>query len=155
MRANDTQQTRAQQGHSRDECMRAGRLFAKTARPSTPFNSTLGLGIAFRRGLGVLITGRDNYTAVSDQLKMGTDLVDHPEHADDPATAALILAQYLSNNAVAIRSAIKAGNLRHARKLVNGGSHGLNEFVTAFNDGRKFLHLAAIKRAKGKVRKKK
>jgi predicted chitinase len=99
----------------------------------------------------VQLTGRANYTTVSKQMGVGKGLVDDPDQANDPQTAAVILAQFLANHETAIRTAIKQGNLAQARKLVNGGSHGKREFQNAFNAGRLFLHLAAIETAKKKV----
>ena len=50
-------------------------------------------------------------------------------------TAARILAQFLKNNESAIRAALKNRDLAKARKLVNGGSHGLEAFEDAYNIG--------------------
>jgi predicted chitinase len=116
-------------------------------------NTGGGDGDRFKGRGFVQLTGRSNYTQVSEQLKMANKLVDDPGLADDPKVAALILAQFLSNNAHGIRMAVRSGNLRHARKLVNGGSHGYEEFRASFNAGRKFLHLAAIQRAKVKAKR--
>jgi predicted chitinase len=39
------------------------------------------------------------------------------------------------DNATKIRAALAANNLATARKLVNGGSNGLSNFVSAFTIG--------------------
>jgi len=91
------------------------------------------------------VTGRDNYERIGRQI--GVNLVDEPNKALDPAIAAKILAQYLKNNEVDIRDALKWGNLPLARRKVNGGSNGLPEFTTAFNAGRNYLHMAVVVRA--------
>jgi peptidoglycan L-alanyl-D-glutamate endopeptidase CwlK len=63
----------------------------------------------------------------------------NPDKANDPQIAALILAQFLKNHQNEIRKAIKANDLAKARRLVNGGSHGLNEFSSAFRAGRRYI----------------
>ena len=48
----------------------------------------------------------------------------------------LILAQFLKTKEAAIRTALTAGDLLAARRLVNGGSHGFTRFEDAFKRGR-------------------
>ena len=99
------------------------------------------------RGRGFCqLTGRANYERIGRQI--GVNLVDEPDKALDAAIAAKILAQFLKNNEVDIRDALKWGNLPFARKKVNGGSNGLAEFSTSFNAGRNYLHMAVVLRAK-------
>ena len=50
--------------------------------------------------------------------------------------AAKILARFLKNKEPQIREALFNGDLKRARRLVNGGSHGLDRFKTAFNTGK-------------------
>jgi len=109
-------------------------------------------GASFKGRGFVQLTGRVNYLHIGKQLGLGNLLIKHPEKANDPKIAADVLAQFLKNHEHAIRSALKKGNLAHARRLVNGGSHGLAEFSKAFNIGRKFLHLAVIKHARKKIK---
>ena len=78
-----------------------------------------------------------NYTRIGPQI--GVDLVAAPEMANDPTTAGLILAQFLKNVETKVRAALADGNLRLARKLVNGGSHGLDRFEDAFERGQRAL----------------
>jgi putative chitinase len=88
------------------------------------------------RGRGfVQLTGRDNYTRLSAQLGLGTQLVTSPELANDPRIAARLLARFLKNKEAGIRRALANDDLRTARRLVNGGSHGLDGFTSAFRTG--------------------
>ena len=59
--------------------------------------------------------------------------------ANDPATAGVILAQFQRNVETRLRAALAEGNLRLARKLINGGSHGLDRFEDAFERGLRAL----------------
>jgi peptidoglycan L-alanyl-D-glutamate endopeptidase CwlK len=88
------------------------------------------------RGRGfVQLTGRANYTRLSAQLGMGDRLVTNPELANDPQVAARLLARFLKNKEAGIRRALANDDLRTARRLVNGGSHGLAGFTSAFRTG--------------------
>ncbi|PYV33360.1 MAG: peptidoglycan-binding protein, partial [Acidobacteria bacterium] len=49
--------------------------------------------------------------------------------------AAQLLAAFLKSKEDKIRQALEASDLATARKLVNGGSHGLADFSDAFNRG--------------------
>jgi len=91
------------------------------------------------RGRGfVQLTGRANYTRYANEI--GQDLVTHPELANDPQVAATILARFLSDREDRIREALAANpkDLATARRLVNGGSNGLDRFIDAFDRG---MHL--------------
>jgi putative chitinase len=87
----------------------------------------------------VQLTGRANYTTYSDKLRMGTDLVDDPDKANDPTIASQLLAFFLKDKEQRIRSALDTGDLAAARKLVNGGSHGLSDFSDAYHSGERVL----------------
>ena len=92
------------------------------------------------RGRGfVQLTGRDNYTRLSAQLGLGSQLVTSPEQANDPRIAARLLARFLKNKEAGIRRALANDDLRTARRLVNGGSHGLAGFTSAFRIGEGLL----------------
>jgi peptidoglycan hydrolase-like protein with peptidoglycan-binding domain len=88
----------------------------------------------------VQLTGRANYKQHGEAIGLGNQLIDNPELANQPDIAAKLLASFLKNKEQKIRSALAAGNLKAARKDVNGGSHGLDEFTDAFNKGK---HLIA------------
>jgi peptidoglycan L-alanyl-D-glutamate endopeptidase CwlK len=86
------------------------------------------------RGRGyVQLTGRFNYAHYARTLSL--DLIDHPALAAEPEPAARILAAFLSEKQTAIRAALAANNLAHARRLVNGGSNGLDRFIAAYTSG--------------------
>jgi len=84
----------------------------------------------------VQLTGRSNYTKYSRLLGLGDDLVTDPDLANDPIIAAQLLTAFLKDKEDDILAALSNNDLRKARKLVNGGSHGLDRFQDAFNRGK-------------------
>ena len=95
---------------------------------------------ALFKGRGfVQLTGRANYTHFSNLLGLGTQLVDNPDLANDPDIAARLLAAFLKGKESRIRSALAANDLATARKLVNGGTHGLADFADAFQRGQPLI----------------
>jgi hypothetical protein len=93
-------------------------------------NTQPGDGARFKGRGFVQLTGRANYEKFGQVL--GIDLAGQPDWANAPEVAALLLAQFLDDHAQAIRAALDAGNLKLARQLVNGGSHGLDRFSAVF-----------------------
>lgn len=88
------------------------------------------------RGRGfVQLTGRANYAEHGAAIGMGTGLVDNPDLGNDPVIAARLLASFLRSKETAIRSALAANDLKAARRLVNGGSIGLDRFADAYRIG--------------------
>ncbi len=88
------------------------------------------------RGRGFIqLTGRANYALHGAACGFGNQLVENPELANDPEIAARLLASFLKHHEDRIRAAIADNNLREARRLVNGGSHGLDTFVAAYDAG--------------------
>jgi len=88
------------------------------------------------RGRGFIqLTGRFNYSLHSAAIGMGRQLIDDPELANDPAIAARLLASFLKHHEDRIRTALTADDLREARRLVNGGSNGLEAFEAAYRTG--------------------
>jgi putative chitinase len=86
------------------------------------------------RGRGfVQLTGRANYTRYASEI--GVDLVTTPDLANDVQVAATLLARFLGDREDRIREALAASDLATARRLVNGGSNGLERFSDAFNKG--------------------
>ncbi len=83
----------------------------------------------------VQLTGRANYRQHGAAIGLGTQLVDNPDLANDPEIAARLLASFLKSRETAIRAAAAAGDLAEARKLVNGGSHGIDAFTSAWQTG--------------------
>lgn len=95
---------------------------------------------ALFKGRGfVQLTGKVNYISIGS--KIGVNLLAHPDLANEPTNAAKILAQFLKAHEASIRAALGDNNLALARKKVNGGSHGLKEFVAAFEAGRRYLGI--------------
>ncbi|NET50557.1 MAG: peptidoglycan-binding protein, partial [Merismopedia sp. SIO2A8] len=87
------------------------------------------------KGRGFIqLTGRANYEDFS--YEVGTDLIANPEAANEPNVAAKILAAFLKNKERRIREALLVGDLRSARRAVNGGSHGLDNFKKTIQIGR-------------------
>jgi putative chitinase len=88
------------------------------------------------RGRGfVQLTGRANYARHGAAIGMGDKLVEDPDLACDPEIAARLLASFLKAHEEKIRAALDAQDLAAARRLVNGGSHGVNAFEAAYNAG--------------------
>jgi putative chitinase len=65
--------------------------------------------------------------------------VTNPALANQPDIAAKLLASFLKSKEAKIRAALGHNDLRTARKLVNGGSHGLDQFTQAFNIGKSVI----------------
>jgi peptidoglycan L-alanyl-D-glutamate endopeptidase CwlK len=87
------------------------------------------------RGRGYIqLTGRANYANYGG-LVGEPDLVEHPERANDPEIAARLLAAFISSKEIAMKQALQDGDLSTARRLVNGGTHGLEQFANAYRIG--------------------
>ena len=67
------------------------------------------------------------------------NLVDVPDQGTDPDIAARILAAFIASRRVRIAQALLNGDLATARRLVNGGSNGLDRFSEAYNIGNRLL----------------
>jgi putative chitinase len=90
------------------------------------------------KGRGFIqLTGRANYTRIGGQI--GVDLVDKPTLANDATVAAKILARFLKNHELPIRNALSRGDLKTARREVNGGTHGFERFKPAFDTGKSLV----------------
>jgi putative chitinase len=93
-------------------------------------------GSSFKGRGYIQLTGRANYKEHGAAIGMGNKLVTNPALANQPDIAAKLLASFLKSKEAKIRSALRQNDLRTARKLVNGGSHGLDAFTQAFNIGK-------------------
>ena len=92
------------------------------------------------RGRGfVQLTGKANYTALGKNIGLGDQLIREPECCNEPHIAATILAAFLSARRNAIKQAMIDGDWRRARRLINGGSHGLGRFVDAITIGNRIF----------------
>lgn len=102
-------------------------------------NQAKGDGAKYRGRDYIQLTGRFNYQKYGAALGMGNKLATTPELANDPAIAGKLLAVFLKDKERSIKEALIAGDLRSARRLVNGGSHGLDRFTDAFRIGEALL----------------
>ncbi len=93
------------------------------------------------RGRGfVQLTGRANYRTIGKKIGVGKELEQNPELGCDARIASQILAAFLAAKERPIKQALLAEDLAGARRLVNGGSHGLKQFSTCYDKGvREFL----------------
>jgi putative chitinase len=90
------------------------------------------------KGRGFIqLTGRSNYKFHGDAI--GVDLISQPDLANDPLIAARLLASFIKSKERQIRDALANDNLKAGRKLVNGGSHGLEQFTDAFERGDRLI----------------
>lgn len=98
-------------------------------------NNAVGHGEKYKGRGFVQLTGRSNYETIGKAIGLGDRLVNEPELANDPDIAAQILARFLKNKEQKIRQALLVPDFEKARKLVNGGVHGLERFKVAFQIG--------------------
>lgn len=92
------------------------------------------------RGRGFIqLTGRANYQRIGERIGLGDGLVEDPDLANDSKVAARILASFLADREERIREALARDDLRKARRLVNGGSHGLAAFEECYRTGQRLL----------------
>jgi peptidoglycan L-alanyl-D-glutamate endopeptidase CwlK len=95
---------------------------------------------ALFKGRGFIqLTGRANYQQIGNAIGQGDQLVQNPDLANDPDVAAQILAAFLGAKQDEIRQALNADDLATARKLVNGGTHGLADSTDAFRRGQTLI----------------
>ncbi len=102
-------------------------------------NQGPGDGARYKGRGFIQLTGRANYQKHSQAIGLGNRLVSTPDLANDPDIAAQLLASFLKDKERAIKEALLDNDLRLARKLVNGGSHGLERFTDAFHIGDRLI----------------
>jgi peptidoglycan L-alanyl-D-glutamate endopeptidase CwlK len=91
------------------------------------------------RGRGFIqLTGRANYERHGNSIGI-PDLVVTPDQANDPNIAARLLASFVKASEQRIRSALVADDLATARRLVNGGTHGIDAFTDAYRIGQQLI----------------
>lgn len=95
-------------------------------------------GASFKGRGYVQLTGRVNYANFGPLVNV-PNLVNAPDQACDPDIAARILAAFIASRRVQIAQALLNGDLARARRLVNGGSNGLDRFSDAYNIGKRLL----------------
>jgi peptidoglycan L-alanyl-D-glutamate endopeptidase CwlK len=92
------------------------------------------------RGRGfVQLTGRANYLQHGRAIGLAEQLVVNPELANDPDSAARLLASFLKSREKPILAALAKNDLAAARRLVNGGSAGLARFTDAYQRGQTLI----------------
>ena len=96
-------------------------------------------GARFKGRGFIQLTGRDNYSRVGRQIGMADRLERQPELANEPGIAALVLACFLAARRQPIKEALLENDLARARRLVNGGRHGLDRFTEAYRIGQNRL----------------
>jgi putative chitinase len=92
-------------------------------------------GARFKGRGFIQLTGRSNYALHGASIGLGHQLIEDPDLASNPSIAARLLASFLKHREEQIRAALTAHDLNEARRLVNGGSNGLQEFEAAYNIG--------------------
>jgi putative chitinase len=102
-------------------------------------NNAVGDGSKFRGRGFIQLTGRSNYSFHGSAIGLGTGLIDSPERANDPEIAAKLLASFLDSKKMQIKQALLQNDLATARRLVNGGSNGLDRFTAAFQIGSRLV----------------
>jgi putative chitinase len=96
-------------------------------------------GARFKGRGFIQLTGRHNYSRVGRQIGMADRLERQPELANEPGIAALVLACFLAARRQSIKEALLENDLARARRLVNGGRHGLDRFTEAYRIGQNRL----------------
>jgi len=87
----------------------------------------------------IQLTGRANYQTHGRAIGLGDRLLTEPDLANDAEIAARLLASFLKSKERQIKEALLDNDLRTARKLVNGGSHGLDRFTDTFEKGSRLI----------------
>jgi predicted chitinase len=95
-------------------------------------NNQPGDGARFR-GRGFLgLTGRANYTQMSARLGLGSRLVDNPEDVKSPEVSARVVCAFFVDRLPTLLAALEQNDLAVVRRLVNGGTAGLDRFTPAY-----------------------
>jgi peptidoglycan L-alanyl-D-glutamate endopeptidase CwlK len=102
-------------------------------------NGAVGDGARYKGRGFVQLTGKANYQRFGQQI--GVDLIPDPEQANEPSTAAKLLAAFLKAQQHRIEQALAVGDFATARRTVNGGTFGLDQFTTSYQTGRRLLDL--------------
>jgi peptidoglycan L-alanyl-D-glutamate endopeptidase CwlK len=102
-------------------------------------NNRAGDGAKYRGRGFVQLTGRHNYAVYGGAIGLGDKLVKSPDLANEPVIAARLLAGFLKIREIAIKEALLENDLSRARRLVNGGTAGLDRFTEAYRRGDELL----------------
>lgn len=99
-------------------------------------NNAHGDGERYKGRGFIQLTGKANYADFSKLLSL-PDLLTNPDRALEPEIAARILAAFVKRAGRKIQEAILSNDLKAARRAVNGGEHGLDRFLEAYDRGSK------------------
>lgn len=102
-------------------------------------NSRKGHGEKYKGRGYIQLTGRYNYDKYGPKIGVGNKLIREPNLASVPEHAAALLSVFLKDQERLIKEALLHGELATARRLVNGGSHGLNRFTETYRIGQSLL----------------
>src|SRR5438067_6445407 len=100
-------------------------------------NNARGDGARYKGRGFVQLTGKANYQHFGQQI--GVDLIADPEQANEPRTAAKLLAAFLKRAELRIKTALAEEDFRDARRAVNGGTFGLDQFTHSYKVGERLL----------------
>ncbi len=89
----------------------------------------------------VQLTGRANYLKFG-RLVGEPGLADTPDLANSPDIAGRLLASFLWVKQGTLEAALARGDLSAARRLVNGGTNGLDRFAEAYRVGTSLMTSA-------------
>ncbi len=91
------------------------------------------------KGRGFIqLTGRANYARIGARIGL-VGLEATPDEACDAALAGRVLAAFLAANERRLKEALLCNDLAAARRVVNGGRHGLKRFRQAYRIGERLL----------------
>jgi putative chitinase len=123
------------EGHSKYNTSPSGAPFDLYDNRADLGNQGAPDGAAFKGRGFIQLTGRANYTRYGPRLNPPVDLVTTPELANSPQVAADLLSLFLNDRELQIKDALMHGNMQAARRLVNGGTTGIDDFTSAYNTG--------------------
>lgn len=95
-------------------------------------------GASFKGRGFVQLTGRVNYAKYGQVIGLPA-MTENPDQANDATTASRILAAFIASKRIPIEEALQRGDYAGARRLVNGGSNGLDRFTEAYKTGLSLL----------------
>ena len=105
-------------------------------------NNKRGDGEKFKGRGFIQLTGRSNYTRLGTRL--GLPLSDLSFLANSPDVAAVLLVEFLTDSLPKIVTALVTKDYAQARRLVNGGSHGLDRFQDALTRWDQYVVAPAV-----------
>ena len=127
------------EGISEHNTTEGGDAFDKYENRTDLGNTEPGDGASFKGRGFIQLTGRDHYQLYGAAIGLGDGLVEEPDLANDPDIASKLLASFIKGQESGIRQVLDQDDLREARRLVNGGSHGLERFTDAYRKGEEVI----------------